>query len=411
MPSNPTINLSTSFNFETYYNKHIQIQNNNINIPIGILPGYNSKIDSGFKFTEDLIHNFTFIDLAPVSYYLSFTEKFLEIFTNTDISADYKLIKSNLRNFALDVNNLYKYNSKANNTVQTLISESLEISLPNLFKNLDIKNKKTIFRFIGSQDSVFSETLQNRFGDNNILENISQYTSVSNMVKSTLLKMQGSDSKKAKVLGAGAAGILNVVQNLPKFNYAGGLQLMQSISSSSDIKSLLFKDFLGLQVSLPRVFQSSSYQDSLNVFIKLTSPTGAEEDIRTYILTPLIMLMIISAPFSFDGLTYGLPPIFEINSYGNTKQSVGVIDVITITRGSMETTYNDKFNPLSIDVRLTLSSLNHHFANIILNDSKMKNKNSSSTLYKKIGVGLTNNINTVKTFMDNKPVTQQTIKL
>ena len=364
---------------ETNFLNYINIAgiNNNIRkIYLGVLPGYNENIDTTtYDFEKDLLHNFTFTDLSPVTYDLKMLQTFYKIFNGAS-SEDFSSGK--IFNSAGKIllspddkshwtGSLYEYNQTNTNSVNTYFTQALNNYFGSAF------NAKNIhaLRLIGSQDSVFSETIQNRFGDNNIINQLNPAGIAGAMLQSL--------GKKGNVLQS-AAGAL---KNIPKYNYDAGLNLMKKMSTDISLLSLMESQLFGMQISLPRVFENSSYVDSLTLFLRLTSPTGNPKDIRTFILTPLIILMTAAAPISFDGISYGFPPLWQIKSYGNTHQTVGVIDVITITRGSMETTYSDKLEPLSIDVRLTLTSLSHHYATLIRDDISME------SLLDENGVGMT----------------------
>jgi len=367
--------------------KHFIQKTPNIIIPIGILPGYNNLIDTNnFDFEKDLMHNFTFIDLIPVSYNLKMLDFFYDSIKNFAQTgnifnavtgslmseSEYRQQLKNELNTKFS-GSFYEYSADVKNTV----AQTFASALKKYFGNFFTENNLYILRLIGSQDSVFSETLQNRFGDNNIVDDISFFGK--NMVRKFAAVAEKANA--GSILSV-AGKAFDLFKEIPKYNYDMGINIMKSLAGKTSLGSIFDKELLGLQISLPRVFENSSYIDSLNVFIRLTSPTGTDEDIRSYILTPLIILLTAAAPISFDGITYGYPPIWQIKSYGNSFQTVGVIDVITITRGSMETTYSDNLEPLSIDVRITLSSLNHHYATILKDITK-------NSLLLDNGVGMT----------------------
>ena len=361
---------------KTFYFQHIENKSLKKILPIGILPGYNSNIDDiNFSFSKDLLHNFTFTDLQPVSYDLKMLEGIMETFNAAGLKWDILFKKSTMTEKEYEQalkafkeykdkfkGALYEYNEASTNTVNKVVVDALRQNLGD-FINL---NEIPVLRLIGSQDSVYSETLQNRFGDNNLMAEIEQsplgmivspIASVKNMIQS---------SGKKGLVGSAISSTLDLIKTFPKYNYDLGLKLMKEFSYSTSLADLFKKELLGLQISLPRVFEGSNYSESLNIFIRLTSPTGHDDDIRSYILIPILLLLTAGAPISYDNITYGFPPLWKIMSYGNAYQTVGVIDVITISRGSMETTYSDNLMPLSVDVRLTLTSLNHHYIPVLL---------------------------------------------
>jgi len=378
--------------------KHFIQNQSNVIIPLGILPGYNEVIDTNnFDFEKDLMHNFTFIDLIPVSYSLKMLKGFYDMiktgnpynmiqgfFSNQEIQYREQLKTEMSKNFT---GSFYEYSADVSNSVAQTFSSALKKYFGNYFS----ENNLHILRLIGSQDSVFSETLQNRFGDNNIVDDISFFGKNIGRKFAVI-----AEKAKAGSVLSFAGKAFDLFKEIPKYNYEMGINIMKSLAGKTSLGSIFDKELLGLQISLPRIFENSSYIDSLNVFIRLTSPTGTDEDIRSYILTPLIILLTAAAPISFDGITYGYPPVWQIKSYGNSFQTVGIIDVITITRGSMETTYSDNLEPLSIDVRITLSSLNHHYATVLKDITK-------NSLLLDNGVGMTTAAN-IEAGITEKPL-------
>jgi hypothetical protein len=387
------------------YANHIITEKGKYIVPLGVLPGYNQIIDTqNYYFEKDLLHNFTFTDLIPVSYKLKVLKALYDFFTigesplDTVIAIGKTMIGNNeeaLKKFKEGFHGaLYEYSDTPHN----IVNKNFVKALKNYFGSFFNENSQCILRLIGSQDSVYSETLQNRFGDNNIIDEVNGLTGgFKGLINSFLAS---SKNGKGGIIGTAVNTLFTVAQNLPKYNYELGINLMERLASSNSLADIFTKELLGLQISLPRVFENSDYVDSLNIFLRFTSPTGHDDDIKAYIITPLIILLTAAAPISFDGVTYGYPPLWQIRSYGNTFQTIGAIDVVTITRGSMETTYSDNLEPLSIDVRITMSSLNHHYATILMD------KLTRSSLLKENGVGMTNAVSIEKGItsdFDTKP--------
>jgi len=370
---------------------------------IGALPGLNQTIDKTGHFERTLLSNINFIDLIPITYDIKAISKIIDASVEAakyivgyENAKKPEAIKKKYKD--IDLSNLYTYTSKNNNITNKFFSLALSKYLKDNTINY---TKKNIVRLIASNDSVFSENLQNQFGDNDFLQQISENPLIGGM---HALMDKAKKFTNDAVKSATGIDTLGTIKNLPKYSYGQALTQLSKFSTSGktgSLEAIMAKEFLGMNIALPRIFNESSYTNSLNVFIKLTSPTGTNVDIEKYILNPLKILILAAAPFSFDGLTTYIPPVWGIKSYGNTEIKAGVIDVLTVTRGSLDTTYNDYLQPLSLDVRITISNLADRFANVFATNIKQESDN----------VGMVTPISYDSSFSKTKGITDIKINL
>lgn len=363
----------------------------------GILPGYNPNIDTSNEFERDLLNNISFIDLIPATYSINWISDI--------INAGLSVITKNKVNKKHGKGRLYSY-SVEDTTAGATFKQTTKRYLGEELDGM---------RLISSNDTVFTENLSNQFNDNNIID------SIESMSGGILNKLGTKQNGQLNFIGATtkafqstAAGIGKATAGIIKMDYDTAFKIMGNhMVGASELDSLITRKALGLKLSTPQVFSDSSYQDSISVFIKLTTPTGHPDDIEKYILKPLQGLILLAAPLSYDGLTYGVPFIWNIKSYGNTEFNVGVVSTLTITRGSMETMYNKYLMPMQVDVRITLTSLADKFAQIAprLNlsgkpvnyISDLKNIEDEYNLVGLVTPGLENKINKRT---DNKIITR-----
>ena len=308
-----------SFNF---------ITNDGIKLAVvGLLPGYNSKIDTNSKDLEkDLLHNISFIDLQLASY---------SIGDNDGQSKSIIDVYKNLLSTAIDGKRVYSYKAY-NNDTKDHISETFNELTKKYLRLSDING----VRIIASSDSMATETISNNFGES-MVQQIATNSKLSQM------------SKKFN-------SYANIMKEL---SYNRAFELLNK--DAKGFLSILKSSALGIQLAFPRFFESSNYSHTMSLFFKLTSPSGHKEDIQTLVLNPLKLLMILASPNSMYGITYAYPFIYKVVAYGNSFMSLGYISDITISKGSMETMYSDDFLPLSIDVRMNIRTLSENFANII----------------------------------------------
>jgi hypothetical protein len=127
----------------------------------------------------------------------------------------------------------------------------------------------------------------------------------------------------------------------------------------------------GVKIELPKIWSNTDYSSTLNLNIKLVSPSGDAASVQQYIKDPLEILLRAAAPVTFDGLTYGYPMIWNVNAYGIMHIKYGIINAINITRGGVETIYNKYEEPLNVDVRLVIVPINEGFAQGKMKDYSM----------------------------------------
>ncbi len=128
----------------------------------------------------------------------------------------------------------------------------------------------------------------------------------------------------------------------------------------------------GKSISLPQVWDSTSYNPNMNCVIKLVSPYGTPKAIEHFIIRPLTHLLLLSMPQTEDGVSYGYPPFVSIKAYGMTNITIGAISNITMRRGGNDTAFNIYKQPLSLDVSI-------EFKNIVEGCASFNFKNDSGS--------------------------------
>lgn len=118
----------------------------------------------------------------------------------------------------------------------------------------------------------------------------------------------------------------------------------------------------GSRISLPQIWSNSDYDPSLNITFKLVSPYGSPDAIKEFVIQPLMYLLLLCSPKTYDGMTYNRPPMLTVNAYGIGYSPIAAITNISLRRGGNDTSFNLYRQPLSIDVSLTISFLAKGFA-------------------------------------------------
>lgn len=222
-----------------------------------------------------------------------------------------------------------------------------------------------------TDDSVAVDSMTNNYDPNVIEDAINSLTGSSRMVQSLqklsrATRSAGTSSTPNQLLG-GAENALTDIGGLGAESVAGLFADADVRSQISEAGSVLAKTaagvvFHGKKLSLPKIWKSTTYSPSLTLTIKLVSPYGDPKAIKSYIIEPLMYIMILASPRTKDGITYGLPRPVWVNGYGSTSLNLAYIETVNIRRGGRETSYNIHKQPLVLDVALTIKPLTEGFA-------------------------------------------------
>ncbi len=182
-----------------------------------------------------------------------------------------------------------------------------------------------------------SDEVQNQFTEN----------SISGLIKNNIQNSKfGELHQAARSFGYG--------------NMFGGF----SSGTSKGSRMLMNLLFEGRHVSLPQVWQESTYSNNYMFTVKLSSPYGSLEAIKRFIAEPLMRILALVSSSSNDGITYGLPPYLYVRAYGITYMRLGIPTSIQITRGN-EDRINKYKQPLDIVITLQINTAIPGFAALI----------------------------------------------
>lgn len=336
---------------------------------IGKIPGYGSTLDEKNTFGKILLRDVTYIDMIPAFYSINMDmlsstgsnfSNFYKYTSGDKKSSVYRIFKNIIQDLAKHVKKQFvgglgAYNTD-NVTKAFLISTATEI--------IKSWQNTTSIRILGANDSTFTETISNNFTDNNSQGGINSLASAA--------------GGKITSLTGGLLGNESLMSKFQNMSYSSALDALTTASTGNGLISLLTGKVLGVQFATPNVWQSSAYNSSLNLFIKLAAPSGDPLSVLKYITLPILSLMAAGSPITLNGVTYGMPLIWDVRAYGITHFKIGAMAAMTISRGSYETVFNSAKQPLLVDVRITIVPLMQHFAVQYNGDSTMNSKIVSS---------------------------------
>ena len=294
---------------------------------IGRLPGYNNNIDSGRQFESQLLKGLTFIDLIPTSYKTA--KSVAELFS-------YSGIKSLFGATGTPFTHMSGEKEPSDMFKSILKNMETGLNLDSSFSEIDM------IRIVGANDSTFTENVASAWSGVNSMDSL------------------GAAAKSATNKGDWMGKISNAVKSV---NHQDAMKLFTDAKAGgATIEQIGKGAALGVTFARPSTWENSQYTSTLTMFIKLVSPSGHEECIKRNILAPVMYLLAASSPVTVHGFTYGFPMLWDVHAHGITRFKIGSIAAMTISRGSFETTFNTKFQPTVVDVRLTIVPLMQDFA-------------------------------------------------
>lgn len=121
----------------------------------------------------------------------------------------------------------------------------------------------------------------------------------------------------------------------------------------------------GRHLSLPMIWEKSTYEPQLDMTVRLISPYGNGDSFKKNIAEPLIRLTALTAPSSYDGVTSGMPSNMYIRAYGIAFIPLAVCDSFQVVRGGPTGRVNNLKQPLELSVSMSFKPAMPGFGAII----------------------------------------------
>lgn len=336
-------------------------------IYIGKIPAYNSKInDDTIRYEKRLLNNLTVTKFEPIAYRIN-----LDLSTIKDavgevakawIDEKGEVKTNNIPGVNTQTKTIPKYGlytlgqtlsaTSPVDGVKVSVSDALGTwrKMQQTFGNGASSYMQTVvdsFSIIATTDSTINENITNDYGENMINKIPSMIGGKVESLFQTSLKV--SSLIKGNVAAVDSQKMLDLLEYK---NDLGDNQLLQILSAQA----------LGIQTALPKMWVRSDYNNTSSFTIKLISPSGHIEDVVNYILRPLRILTLACSPVTYDGVSFGYPPIWKVETEGLGTSNLSAITAMTISRGGQDTMFNRYNQPTNVDVRLTVEPLVQGFA-------------------------------------------------
>jgi len=299
---------------------------------------FNPIIDKYKRFGNYLRSKMSIIDLVPVDYRVDFQRMAKIVTAKSTDSNSTKEIKEFGNPFSIAYDQKIKTYQK-------------------ICEYHGLNSKYIGLRLFTTDDTTANDTIQVNYKDSIFKKYADSLSSKGQTFRDVSNSVLGSTSKEFmdNVQSALISGSNDMSSEL---NLDQGIKdlIGNVVSASSDI---LLK---GNKMTFPKIWQDTTYTGNMSVNVRLISPYGHPKAIKEFILKPLSYIILLSAPQTVNGITYGGNIPITIKAYGLNYTIIGSIQSITFRRGGSETSFNLYKQPLTLDLSIEFQTLFDAFA-------------------------------------------------
>jgi len=299
---------------------------------------FNPIIDKYKRFGNYLRSKMSIIDLVPVDYRVDFQRMAKIVTAKSTDSNSTKEIKEFGNPFSIAYDQKIKTYQK-------------------ICEYHGLNSKYIGLRLFTTDDTTANDTIQVNYKDSIFKKYADSLSSKGQTFRDVSNSVLGSTSKEFmdNVQSALISGSNDMSSEL---NLDQGIKdlIGNVVSASSDI---LLK---GNKMTFPKIWQDTTYTGNMSVNVRLISPYGHPKAIKEFILKPLSYIILLSAPQTVNGITYGGNIPITIKAYGLNYTIIGSIQSITFRRGGSEISFNLYKQPLTLDLSIEFQTLFDAFA-------------------------------------------------
>lgn len=215
------------------------------------------------------------------------------------------------------------------------------------FLHAELDDGSSFVSFRVDNDGPVHESFSSSVGESEIAGKIN---SMSGQARETNFNFAGGNLSDG-VLGKMAGGVISGVKD-----FLGGVAAGLQMSGLAALGGSAFVD-------IPKHWQASSANlPTMSYTIQLTSPYGNKISQMFNLYVPLCMLLAGALPLSTGKQSYTSPFLVELYDRGRAQTRLGIIDSISITRGTGNLGFSKSGSAMAIDVTFSvidLSSIMH----------------------------------------------------
>lgn len=155
----------------------------------------------------------------------------------------------------------------------------------------------------------------------------------------------------------------NIIDSASKMNeYSKSLGIISDPSQGTITSPISAALMDGRHLSLPKIWEKTDYTPNLDLTVKLISPYGNQKSFVKNVAKPLLYLTALTAPSTYDGVTYGMPSNMYVRAYGITFIPLAIADSFSFVRGGTNGRVNWTKQPLEIAVSMSFKPAMPGFA-------------------------------------------------
>lgn len=227
--------------------------------------------------------------------------------------------------------------------VETLPTDESEIDNWSNFLDAEFDDGSSFISFRVDAEGPVSESFSNTVGESDIA---SKFNSMSGESRSTAFNFAGGNIAGDGIIGGMVQGAISTLSDAIA-GIRDGLQLSGLAALGG-----------GAFVDIPQHWQSSvANLPSMSYSFTLSSPYGNKMSQLTNIYIPLAMILAAALPLSTGRQSYTSPFLVELYDRGRAQTRLGIIDSLSITRGTSNLAFNNVGEAMAIDVSFTVKDL------------------------------------------------------
>jgi len=309
--------------------------------PIGRPCRFNGTVDKYQRFGNYLRAKMSVIDLIPVDYGMNL-KRMASLVKGEEVKTE-----EGSSNSIFDIG--YEKNIKLFQDLCWYHGLSGE--------DCDDKKEYAGIRLFTTDDTTANDTIQVQYKDSSFQGLSDGMSQLGQKYKDMAMSISATGARE---FATNASEILRKKSAEITGAAGGGPVLQDLISGLTSVAGDML--ISGNKMTFPKIWQSTTYSGHLSVNIRLVSPYGHPAAVKEFILKPISYLILLAAPQTPNGVTYGNNIPVTIKAYGLNYTVLGSIASMTFRRGGSDTSFNLYRQPLTIDVSIEFQTLFDAFA-------------------------------------------------
>ncbi len=212
------------------------------------------------------------------------------------------------------------------------------------FYQAELDDGGAFVTFRVNQTGAVTDSFSNSAADSELANKINSMSSQSRSTRFDIENGDISDGVFGKVAGHALDGLKDIVSGVADGFHISGLAALGGSAF----------------VDIPKHWQSATAQLSRSTYtMNLVSPYGNPISQLINLYVPLAMILAGALPLATGQQSYTSPFICEMYDRGRCQIRLGMIDQLSVTRGTSNMPFDDTGNPMAIDITFSVLDLSN----------------------------------------------------